>query len=42
MIGGEGEENPIWMSNGAWIDNAQLFVKNNKFISKFPIDRFST
>jgi len=34
MIGGEGEENPIWMSNGAWIDNAQLFVK------KFTIDLY--
>jgi hypothetical protein len=27
MIGGEGEENPIWMKNGAWHDFAKRFVK---------------
>ena len=26
MIGGEGEENPIWMTNGAWIKYAQKYV----------------
>jgi hypothetical protein len=31
MIGGEGEENPIWMTNGAWIENAQKFVIFLKF-----------
>ena len=26
MIGGEGEENPIWMNNGQWIVFAKQFV----------------
>ena len=25
MIGGEGEENPIWMTNGAWTDYAKKY-----------------
>ena len=25
MIGGEGEENPIWMVEGQWIQYAQTF-----------------
>ena len=31
MIGGEGEENPIWMTHGTWISFAQRFVKINCF-----------
>jgi hypothetical protein len=31
MIGGEGEENPIWMTHGTWISFAQRFV--NKIIN---------
>lgn len=27
MIGGEGEENPIWMTHGTWIEYAEKFVK---------------
>jgi hypothetical protein len=42
MIGGEGEENPIWMSNGAWIDNAQLFVNTIFKLFKFGTKRSST
>ena len=26
MIGGEGEEDPIWMTHGSWISYAQKFV----------------
>ena len=26
MIGGEGEENPIWMKNGQWVNYAKKFV----------------
>ena len=26
MIGGEGEENPIWMKNGQWINFAKQYV----------------
>lgn len=26
MIGGEGEENPIWMTHGTWIQYAKKFV----------------
>ena len=26
MIGGEGEENPIWMENGQWINFAKQYV----------------
>jgi hypothetical protein len=26
MIGGEGEENPIWMKNGQWVNFAKEFV----------------
>ena len=26
MIGGEGEENPIWMNNGQWINFAKQHV----------------
>lgn len=25
MIGGEGEASPLWMVNGAWIDNAKTY-----------------
>ncbi len=28
MIGGEGEENPIWMTNGAWINYAKKYVSD--------------
>lgn len=31
MIGGEGEENPIWMKNGQWINYAQKFVNHLTF-----------
>jgi hypothetical protein len=31
MIGGEGEENPIWMENGQWIEFAKEYV--NKKLS---------
>ncbi len=26
MIGGEGEENPVWMENGQWINFAMQYV----------------
>ena len=35
MIGGEGEENPIWMKNGQWINYAKIFVNPNSIILLF-------
>ena len=36
MIGGEGEENPIWMKNGQWINYAKIFViLTNNIITSF-------